>query len=66
MLNSTWQKKFIDIGKQICLRRSMQKAPMALSSSPKLIIVKTGNHFNGYISNFTHKAPKKICMFEVT
>ena len=27
---------------------------MALSSSPKSIIVKAGNQFNGYVSNFTH------------
>ena len=27
---------------------------MALSSSPKSIIVKAGKQFNGYVSNFTH------------
>ena len=37
-----------------CLRRDMQKALMAFSSSPKSMIVKAGNQFNGYVSNFTH------------
>ena len=32
----------------------MLKALMALSSSPKSIIVKTDNQFNIYVSNFTH------------
>ena len=32
----------------------MQKGLMTLSSSPKSIIVKVGNQFNGYASNFTH------------
>ena len=32
----------------------MQKALIALPSSPELIIVKTGNQFNGYVSNVTH------------
>ena len=32
----------------------MQKALMALSSSPKSINVKAGNQFNSYVSNFTH------------
>ena len=31
----------------------MQKALMALSSSPKSRIIKAGNQFNGYLSNFT-------------
>ena len=37
-----------------CLRREMQKTLMALSSSPKSRIIKAGNQFNGYVSNFTH------------
>ena len=32
----------------------MLKALMALSSSPKSIIVKTDSQFNRYVSNFTH------------
>ena len=32
----------------------MQKALMALSSSPKSRIIKAGNQCNGYVSNFTH------------
>ena len=31
----------------------VQKALMALSSSPKSKIIKTGNQLNGYVSNFT-------------
>ena len=36
----------------------MQKALMALSSTPKSLIVKAGNQFNGYLPDFTHN--KKI------
>ena len=32
----------------------MQKTPMALSSSRKVIIVKAGNQLNGYVSNFNY------------
>ena len=49
-------KKFRYISKR--LRRDMQKALMALSSSPKSKIIKTRNQLNGYASNFTHD--KKI------
>ena len=38
----------------ICVRRDIEKALMALSSSPKSKIIKAGNQFNGYVSNFTH------------
>ena len=31
----------------------MQKALMALSSSPKSRIIKSGNQFNGYVFSFT-------------
>ena len=30
------------------------ESPMALPSSPKLKIIKTGNELNNYVSNFTH------------
>ena len=32
----------------------MQKALMALSLSPKSKIIKAGNQFNGYVSNYAH------------
>ena len=32
----------------------MQKALMALPSSPKSKIIKAGIQLNGYVSNFTH------------
>ena len=47
-------EEFQTISQWICLRRDMLKALMALSSSPKSIIVKTDNQFNRYVSNFTH------------
>ena len=36
------------------LKERHAKGLMALSSSPKSIIVKAGNQFNGYVSNYTH------------
>ena len=36
------------------LKRDIQKALMALSSSRKSRIIKAGNQFNGYVSNFTY------------
>ena len=45
----------------------MQKALMALSSSPKSRIIKAGNQFNGYVSNFTHyqkiQNKNNICIY---
>ena len=37
----------------------MQKTLMALSLSPKSIIGKAGNQFNGYVSNSTHNQKMK-------
>ena len=37
-----------------CLKGYLQKALMALSSSPKSKIIKADNQFNGYVFNFTH------------
>ena len=33
----------------------MQKALIALPSSPKSKIIKTGNQLNGYVSTFNHE-----------
>ena len=44
----------VQIHQTNCSRRDMQKALMALSSSPKSKTIKTGNQLNGYVSNFTH------------
>ena len=38
-------------------------ALMALSSSPKPIIVKAGNQFSGYVSNYTHNQKYKKITF---
>ena len=41
-------------------------ALMALSSSPKPIIVKAGNQFSGYVSNYTHNQKYKknnLCVY---
>ena len=36
------------------LKEGHAEGLMALASSPKSIIVKAGNQFNGYVSNYTH------------
>ena len=45
----------------------MQKALITLSSNPKSIIVKAGNQFNAYESNFTHNQKmqnkNKLCVY---
>ena len=49
-----------------CLRRDMQKALMALPSSPKSRIIRADNQFNAYVSNFIHdqkiKNKKNLCI----
>ena len=45
----------------------MQNTLMAISSSPKSIVVKTGDQFNGYVSNFSHNQKiqnkNKLCVY---
>ena len=45
----------------------MQKVLMALPSSPKSKIIKAGNQFSGYVSNFTHgqkiQNKNNICIY---
>ena len=41
----------------------MQKTLIALPSSPKSIIVKAGNQFNGYVSNFNDNQKMKNFAF---
>ena len=49
------------------LWKDMQKALMALSSSRKSRIIKAGNQFNGYVSNFTYdrkiKNKNNLCIY---